>query len=45
MQVAIDAIGCHLRRGDLFDDLVIDAVRIWLLEIGDAVRALTAEIL
>jgi uncharacterized protein with HEPN domain len=43
IQVAIDAIRSHLRRGDLSDGLVSDAVRIRLLEIGEAVKALPAE--
>jgi uncharacterized protein with HEPN domain len=37
---AIDAIRSHLARGDLSDGLVFDAVRIRLLEIGEAVKAL-----
>lgn len=45
IQAAIDAIGSHLQRGDLSDDLVFDAVRIRLLEIGEAVKALPAEML
>lgn len=42
---AIDAIHAHLERGDLSDGLVFDAVRIRLLEIGEAVKALPAEVL
>lgn len=42
---AIEAIGEHLRRGDLSDGLVFDAVRIRLLEIGEAVKALPADLL
>jgi uncharacterized protein with HEPN domain len=45
IQAAIDAIGSHLQRGDLSDGLVFDAVRIRLLEIGEAVKALPAEVL
>jgi uncharacterized protein with HEPN domain len=45
IQAAIDAIRSHLRRGDLSDGLVFDAVRIRLLEIGEAVKALPAELL
>jgi uncharacterized protein with HEPN domain len=45
IQAAIDAIRSHLRRGDLSDGLVLDAVRIRLLEIGEAVKALPAELL
>lgn len=40
IQTAIDAIRSHLLRGDLSDGLVSDAVRIRLLEIGEAVKAL-----
>jgi uncharacterized protein with HEPN domain len=45
IQAAIDAVRSHLRRGDLSDGLVFDAVRIRLLEIGEAVKALPAEML
>jgi uncharacterized protein with HEPN domain len=45
IQAAIDAIRAHLHRGDLSDGLVFDAVRIRLLEIGEAVKALPAELL
>ena len=45
IQAAIAAIGSHLQRGDLSDGLVFDAVRIRLLEIGEAVKALPAEML
>lgn len=45
IQAAIDAIRSHLRRGDLSDGLVFDAVRIRLLEIGEAVKALPTELL
>ena len=45
LQAAIDAVRSHLLRGDLSDDLVFDAVRIRLLEIGEAVKALPAEML
>jgi hypothetical protein len=43
IQAAIDAIRSHLQRGDLSDGLVFDAVRIRLLEIGEAVKALPEE--
>ena len=39
IQAAIDAVRSHLLRGDLSDGLVFDAVRIRLLEIGEAVKA------
>jgi len=45
IQAAIDAIRSHQQRGDLSDGLVFDAVRIRLLEIGEAVKALPAEML
>jgi uncharacterized protein with HEPN domain len=45
IQAAIDAIRSHLQRGTLSDGLVFDAVRIRLLEIGEAVKALPAELL
>jgi uncharacterized protein with HEPN domain len=44
IQAAIDAIRSHLRRGDLSDGLVVDAARIRLPEIGEAVKALPAEL-
>jgi len=45
IQGAIDAIRAHLRRGDLSDGLVFDAVRIRLLEICEAVMALPDDLL
>jgi uncharacterized protein with HEPN domain len=45
IQAAIDAIRSHLKRGSLRDGLVFDAVRIRLLEIGEAVKALPTELL
>ena len=42
---AIDAIRTHLARGDLSDGLVFDAVRVRLIEIGEAVKALPADLL
>jgi uncharacterized protein with HEPN domain len=45
IQAAIDAIRSHLQRGGLSDGLVFDAVRIRLLEVGEAVKALPAELL
>lgn len=41
---AIAAIASHRERGDLADGLVFDAVRIRLLEIGEAVKALPPEV-
>ena len=43
--VAIEAIAAHLQRGDLSDGLVYDAVRVRLIEIGEAVKAIPDEIL
>jgi uncharacterized protein with HEPN domain len=45
IQAAIDAIHSHLQRGDLTDGLIFDAVRIRLLEIGEAVKALPDDLL
>jgi uncharacterized protein with HEPN domain len=45
IQAAISAIRSHLERGTLADGLVFDAVRMRLLEIGEAVKALPADLL
>jgi uncharacterized protein with HEPN domain len=45
IQAATDAIRSHLQRGDLSDGLVFDAARIRLPEIGEAVKALPADLL
>jgi uncharacterized protein with HEPN domain len=45
VSAAIKAIRSHLTRGDLRDGLVFDAVRIRLLEIGEAVKTLPADLL
>lgn len=42
---AIDAIRSHLQRGALSDGLVYDAVRVRLIEIGEAVKSIPAEVL
>jgi len=42
---AIAAIREHLARGDLSDGLVFDAVRVRLIEIGEAVKALPSGLL
>ena len=42
---AATAIADHLQRGDLDDGLVFDAVRVRLIEIGEAVKAVDAELL
>lgn len=45
IDTAITAIRSHLTRGDLSDGLVFDAVRIRLLEIGEAVKAISPSLL
>lgn len=45
IQAAIEAIRAHLQRGSLADGLVFDAVRMPMLEIGEAVKALPADLL
>ena len=45
IQVALDAVAAHLRRGTLSDGLVFDAVRVRLIEIGEAVKHLPANLL
>ena len=42
---AINAIRAYLVRGHLSDGLVFDAVRVRLIEIGEAVKALPADLL
>ena len=42
---AITAIDSHLKRGDLSDGLIFDAVRIRLIEIGEAVKAVDSGLL
>ena len=42
---AIDAIRAHRTRGDLSDGLIFDAVRVRLIEIGEAVKSMSAELL
>jgi uncharacterized protein with HEPN domain len=37
---AIAAIRSHVSRGDLSDGLIFDAVRVRLIEIGEAIKAL-----
>ena len=43
--IAIDAIRTHLTRGSLSDGLVFDAIRVRLIEIGEAVKALSQDVL
>jgi len=45
IDVAIAAIESHLRRGDISDGLIFDAVRVRLIEIGEAVKQITSELL
>ena len=45
VQAALDAIDSHVQRGDLSDGMVFDAVRVRLIEIGEAVKALPPELL
>jgi uncharacterized protein with HEPN domain len=45
ISAAIGAIATHLQRGDLSDPLVFDAVRVRLIEIGEAVKALPKDLL
>lgn len=42
---AIDAIRSHVARGGLSDGLVFDAVRVRLIEIGEAMKAISTELL
>ena len=42
---AIEVIRRHLARGSLQDGLVFDAVRIRLVEIGEAVKSIPADVL
>jgi len=37
---AAEAIAAHLKRGGLGDGLVFDAVRVRLIEVGEAVKAI-----
>ena len=41
---AISAIKSHLARGDLSDGLIFDAVRVRLIEIGEAVKLLDSNL-
>ena len=45
IEAAILVIGQHLARGDLSDGLVFDAVRVRLIEIGEAVKGIDATLL
>jgi len=45
IDVAIDAIKSHVQRGAISDGLIFDAVRVRLIEIGEAVKQITPELL
>jgi uncharacterized protein with HEPN domain len=45
ISAAIIAIGAHLERGELSDSLVFDAVRVRLIEIGEAVKGIGDDLL
>jgi len=45
IDTAVTAIRSHLARGELSDGMVFDAVRIWLLEIGETVKAISPSLL
>lgn len=45
IESAIRAIRTHLSRGELSDGLIFDAVRIRLVEIGEAVKAISPSLL
>lgn len=42
---AITAIRSHMQRGDLSDGLIYDAVRVRLIEIGEAVKGIPEHVL
>ena len=42
---AVEAIRAHLTRGTISDGLVYDAVRVRLIEIGEAVKGIDSELL
>jgi uncharacterized protein with HEPN domain len=42
---AVDAVNSHLARGELSDGLIYDAVRVRLIEIGEAVKDIDAALL
>lgn len=44
VQTAVAAINSHLGRGGLEDGMVFDAVRVRLIEIGEAVKALPSDL-
>jgi uncharacterized protein with HEPN domain len=42
---AVEAIRGHIARGEISDGLVFDAVRVRLIEIGEAIKDLPSELL
>lgn len=42
---AVAAIKMHVARGDLSDGLIFDAVRVRLIEIGEAIKVISPELL
>ncbi len=42
---AIEAIQDHAARGNLSDGLIFDAIRVRLIEIGEAIKAISPELL
>ncbi|MEO7746572.1 MAG: HepT-like ribonuclease domain-containing protein [Actinomycetota bacterium] len=42
---AIEAINEHVARGDLSDGLIFDAVRVRLIEIGEAIKSISPQLL
>jgi uncharacterized protein with HEPN domain len=45
IRIALETIRAHLKRGDLSDGLIFDAVRVRLIEIGEAVKRLPTSVL
>ena len=45
ISAAITAIRAHLQRGELSDSLIFDAVRVRLIEIGEAVKGIGEDLL
>lgn len=45
IRAACAAIGAHLGQGDLSEGLIFDAARIRLVEIGEAAKGISAELL
>ena len=45
MVASADAIAAHLERGSLSDGLIFDAVRVRLIEIGEAVKSIDPTLL